>query len=212
MQVPAMSDRPSPSRPAPRSRPLVRFENWLERAVHRRGAFWWVLLATAVENTVIPLTVEPIIVPLMAIYRDRIAPFAIAMAAGSVLGGILMYGLGSALAAGVAPWWEGTSTAQAAAGFVERLEGEGFWAIFIFAISPLPYQVATVGAGLAGYPFGWFLTAIVVGRSLLYGAFALAVWLLGAAFGDWMQQHKMTVVIGGSLLAVAAIAGVAFGL
>jgi undecaprenyl-diphosphatase len=212
MQVPAMAHHPSPSRPRAPGRPLERCERWLERAVHRRGAFWWLLLATAVENTVVPLTVEPLVVPLMAIYRDRIVPFASAMAAGSVLGGLAMYGLGLALAAGLAPWWEGTASAEAAAGFVERLEGEGFWAIFIFAISPLPYQVATVGAGLAGYPFLWFLTAITLGRGVLYGGFAVAVWLLGAAFGGWMHQHKVTVLVVGSLLALLTIGLVAVGL
>ncbi len=197
--------------PRPR-RPLARFEHWLERAVHRRGAFWWLLLATAVENTVVPLTVEPIVVPLMAIYRDRIVPFAAAMATGSVLGGVAMYGLGLALAGGLAPWWEDTATAAAASDFVQRLEGEGFWAIFIFAISPLPFQAATLGAGLAAYPFGWFLTAIVVGRGLLYGGFAIAIWVLGTAFSGWMQRHKITVLVVGSVLAVLLILAATLGL
>jgi undecaprenyl-diphosphatase len=207
-----MPEPPISPRPQAPGRPIERFERWLARAVHRRGAFWWLVLATAVENTLVPLTVEPIVVPLMAIYRDRIVPFAAAMATGSVIGGVVMYGLGLALAAGVAPWWEGTATAEAAAGFVERLDAEGFWAIFIFAISPLPYQVATIGAGLAAYPLVGFLTAIVLGRSLLYGGFALAVWLLGSAFGGWMHRHKITVLVGGSVLAVLAIVGVALGL
>jgi len=205
-----MADRPSASAAPTRRRRFARFERWLETAVHRRGAFWWLVLITALENTVIPLTVEPIVVPLMALYRDRVVPFAAAMALGSVLGGIVMYGLGVGLATGLAPWWEGTASAAAAAGFVERLEGEGFWAIFVFAISPLPYQVATLGAGLAGYPVLAFLAAIILGRGLLYAGFAVAVWVLGGALHDVMERHKLTVLIGGSVLALAVILGLAF--
>lgn len=205
-----MANRPSSSGAPTRRRRFARFEAWLEAAVHRRGAVWWLVLIAALENTVIPLTVEPIVVPLMALYRDRVVPFAAAMALGSVLGGLAMYGLGLGLAAGLAPWWEGTASATAAAGFVERLEGEGFWAIFVFAISPLPYQVATLGAGLAGYPLPAFLAAITLGRGLLYAGFAVAVWVLGEALHDLIERHKLAVVIGGSALALAVIVGVAF--
>jgi membrane protein YqaA with SNARE-associated domain len=201
-----------PRTPADASRPtgrFARFERWLERAVHRPGAFWWLTLATALENTLIPLTVEPVVVPLMALYRDRVVPFAAAMALGSILGGLVMYGLGAALAAGLAPWWEDTASAAATQDFVDRLEGEGFWAIFIFAISPLPYQVATLGAGLAGYSFGWFVLAIVTGRGLLYAGFALAVWTLGGALHDVVERHKLTVLVGGSALALAVVALIA---
>jgi len=201
--------RPSPGAPAPRRR-FARFEHWLETAVHRPGAFWWLVLITALENTFVPLTVEPIVVPLMALYRDRVAPFALAMALGSVLGGLAMYGLGIGLAAGLAPWWEGTASAEAAEGFVARLDGEGFWAIFIFAISPLPYQVATVGAGIAGYPFWAFFAAITLGRGLLYAGFAVAVWVLGSALHGVMERHKLAVLVGGSALALAVVLALTF--
>ena len=200
-----MAEPKPPSGTPARRRPLARLEDWVERAVHRRGAFWWLVLATALENTVIPLTVEPIVVPLMAIYRDRVVPFAVAMALGSVLGGLLMYALGVGLTAGLAPWWEGTASAEAAAGFVDRLEGEGFWAIFVFAISPLPYQVATLGAGLAGYPLPAFVLAIATGRSLLYAGFAVAVWVLGGALQTVLERHKATVLVGGSVIAFALV-------
>lgn len=200
----------SPSHDRPRSRPLARFERWLETAVHRPGAFWWLVAATAIENTVVPLTVEPIVVPLMALYRDRIVPFAAAMWLGSIVGGIAMYGLGLAFAAGFAPWWAGPTGAEAAAGFVERLEGEGFWAIFVFAISPLPYQVATLGAGVAGYPFAMFAVAITLGRGLLYAGFALAVWVLGSALHEAMARHKVTVLVGGSVVAIVVVLALGF--
>lgn len=205
-----MSDGPPPPDAPPR-RPLARFEHWLEAAVHRPGAFWWLLAATALENTVVPLTVEPIVVSLMALYRDRIVPFAAAMWLGSLLGGIAMYGLGLGLAAGAAPWWEGTASAEAAAGFVQRLEGEGFWAVFVFAISPLPYQVATLGAGLAGYSFAMFLLAVTLGRGLLYAGFALAVWVLGSALQDAIARHKLTVLVVGSVLAILLVLALVFG-
>ncbi len=205
-----MSPDTHPARRRAPRRAVARFERWLERAVHRPGAFWWLLAATAIENTVIPLTVEPIVVPLMALYRDRIVPFALAMAIGSVLGGVAMYGLGAAVAAGLAPLWAEAAQSEAATGFLVRLEDEGFWAIFVFAISPLPYQVATVGAGLGGYPFGWFLTAIVLGRGLLYAGFALGVAVLGTAFAVHVERHKMSVLVVGTVLAVLAMVVLAF--
>jgi undecaprenyl-diphosphatase len=194
---------------AARRRRFARFEHWLQTAVHRRGAFWWLVLITALENTVVPLTVEPVVLPLMALYRDRAVPFAAAMALGSVLGGSVMYGVGLGLAAGFEPWWQGTAGAEAAADFVARLEDEGFWALFVFAISPLPFQAATLGAGLAGYPFAAFLAAISLGRGLLYAGFAVAAWALGGTLHEIVDRHKLTVLAGGSALALVVVLGLA---
>jgi len=199
-----MNAPPSPSSARSR-RPFARAERLIETAVHRPGAVWWLVLITAVENTFVPLTVEPIVVPLMALYRDRIVPFALAMLAGSILGGLAMYGLGIALAAGFAPWLADIAGVDAAGGFVERLEEHGFWVIFAFAVSPLPYQIATLGAGLASYPFAWFMVAIVVGRTLLYTGFAIVVWVLGTAAHEQMERYKMPVLIAGTVVAIGFI-------
>lgn len=177
-----------------------RAEDAVARAVHRPDAFWWLALLTALENTVIPLTVEPVVVPLMLLYRDRAWLLAAAMAAGSILGGIVMYAAGAGLAEALAPLLAIDRGAGEA--FAARLEREGFWAIVVFAATPLPYQVATVGAGAAGFPFASFLVAITIGRGTLYAAFALAAVLCGARLAPIVERRRR------EALAIATLAGV----
>ncbi len=186
----------------------ARGEGWIDRAerrvaaaVHRRDAFWWLTFVTAVENTVIPLTVEPIVVPLMVLYRDRAWLLAAAMALGSVLGGVAMYAAGAGLATALDPLLD--VRGDAAAAFAERLAENGFWVLFIFAASPLPFQAATTGAGAAGYPFLWFLLAITLGRSAVYATFALGAVLVGERFAAVVQKHRGRAMLGGTLVGMA---------
>lgn len=182
---------------------MQKLENWVHEGLQRPQVFWWLTLVTALENTFIPLTLEPIVVPIMAIERDRAWRLALALWIGSVLGGLIMYAIG----AGVMDAIAGLAHADVGnfEGFEDYLRTWGFWAIFVFAISPLPYQAATLGAGAADYPFAWFLLAIVFGRGLLYLGFAAGAVLIGRSFAAFVEQHKREIMLGGLGLGLAAL-------
>jgi len=56
-----------------------------------------------------------------------------------------------------------------------------------------------------------FFVAITLGRGLLYAGFALAVWVLGSALHDAIARHKVTVLVGGSVLAILVVLALGFG-
>ncbi len=64
--------------------------------------------------------------------------------------------------------------------FQNDFRERGFWVVLTIGVTPAPFQVATVGSGLAGYPIPLFLAAAALARGIrYYGLAALVVW-----FGD----------------------------
>ena len=183
-------------------------ERLSDHAMRRRGGFVWIVSLSFLENTVLPIAIEPVILPVMAAWRDRVWQIAIALLLGAVLGGLAAYGVGALFFETVG------RPALAAAGFgddvrvaLQKLEKNGFWAIFVAGISPFPYQIGTITAGFAGYSLPLFVIAITASRGLRYIALALLVCLLGRTAQDFIDRHKGPVILGGMGLCVLLALG-----
>ncbi len=181
-----------------------RLERWVAGRIEGPGALRWLTAAAAIENTVVPLTLEPIVVPLMALYPKRAFGLAAAMAIGSTLGGVVMYAVGAGLADALVRFVPALAQAAASADG-GPIATYGFWAILLFAATPLPYQVATVGAGAVGYPFLPFLLAVVLGRTVAYAILATAARLASITAGRALERYRHRLVPLGLAAGAAAV-------
>ena len=88
-------------------------------------------------------------------------------AAGAALGEITAYmaGRGGSSMVDESRWYKRLETTG------ERWRG---WAIFVFAASPLPFDIAGVWAGAIRYPLGRFLLIVAAGKLILVTAIAIA--------------------------------------
>ena len=88
-------------------------------------------------------------------------------AAGAALGEITAYmvGRGGSSMIDESRWYKRLETTG------ERWRG---WAIFIFAASPLPFDIAGVWAGAIRYPLRRFLLVVAAGKLILVTAIAIA--------------------------------------
>lgn len=111
--------------------------------------------------------------------------FGLITTVASVLGGVAGYYIGYAL-------WEtigkavvafyGLGDAMAVVG--ARYQAHAFAAIFTAALTPIPYKVFTIAAGLFQISLGTLIVASILGRGLRF--FAVS-WLVGT-FGEPVKE------------------------
>jgi len=199
-------DDPALSRAAP---PGSGTRKWLLRLRRARHKAAWLFGFSFLETTVLPVPIEILLIPYMAAERQRALTIAGIALAGCLLGAFAGYAVGyflfETLGQQIIAWGDWGESLQA---FRRLFAAQGFWAILALGILPVPFQVAMLAAGAAGYPLVWFALAAGIARGLRYYGLAWLVKAVGpAALGQW-RRHKLraTLVAAAALLALWGLA------
>ena len=171
-------------------------------AASRRSRLLLALVAGS-ESFVFPVPPDILLIP-MAIAQPRqwfrIAAIATLAATAGALAG---YAIG-ALAWG----WLGEPLLETY-GYFEKFEGFssdaarwGAWAVFIAAVTPFPFKIATILSGASGLNLPIFVAACLLGRGLRFGLVAWFVHRAGPAAASLIEKHLGWV---GATLLVAAV-------
>lgn len=170
----------------------------------------YMFIASFMETILVPLAIEIVMVPFMLANRDRIWTIAHVTLAGCLAAAVLGYGVGWLAFETVGRWLiETFGYAGAYRGFQEDFHRHGFWAIVLIGISPLPFPLAMLAAGSAGYPFLFYLAACALARGIRYYGLAVLVLLFGPAVlrvlrnRRWMQGLTAGAAILALMLLVA---------
>ncbi len=145
---------------------LIRYASFVE-ALGDWGYFG-VFLLQLINSATVVLFPVPGHAVIFAV-SGTLNPFLIGVfgAAGAALGEITAYmaGRGGSSMVDGSRWYKRLETMG------ERWRG---WAIFIFAATPLPFDIAGVWAGAIRYPLGRFLLIVAAGKLILVTAIAIA--------------------------------------
>jgi membrane protein YqaA with SNARE-associated domain len=165
---------------------------------------------TLAEASVFPIPPDPLLIALCLGSAKQAFRFAAVATIASVIGGMLGYGIGSVLWAsasgfffqyvpGVTP--DAFATAQ---GFYDQWD---FWAVFIAGLTPFPYKVITISAGVFGINFPVFIVASVVSRGFKYFVLAGLIYRFGDTIRLFIDRYFSLLawafallVVGGFLL------------
>ncbi|MEQ8260807.1 MAG: VTT domain-containing protein [Alcanivorax sp.] len=182
---------------------------WLERLNGSRHMLWLLALFSFLETIIVPVPIELVLIPLMALNRHRIWRIATVVTAGCLAASLLGYGVGMVLYQSVGTWFIDTmgmqSAYQAYQGFFDQY---GFIAILTLGILPIPFQVAMITAGLSGYPIALFVLAALIARGIRYYGLAWLVKRFGPEVERMWRRHALVT----SLVAGLVVLGVALGM
>ena len=64
-----------------------------------------------------------------------------------------------------------------------------FWAVFLAGLTPIPYKVFTLSAGVFSINFGVFVTASVLSRGLRFFAIAGLIYRFGAPIARFIDRY-----------------------
>ena len=181
-----------------------RAEEWLHRLRGSRHVYWMLGAASFLETIIIPVPIEVVLVPLMALCRDRIWKLAHVTLGGCLLASLLGYGVGVALYQSVGTWFiETMGYREAYDAFETFFSRHGFVAILLVGLLPIPFQVAIISAGLSGYPLHLFVLAAVVARGLRYYGLAWLVQRFGERARALWQRNAVAAGAGAAAVVLA---------
>jgi membrane protein YqaA with SNARE-associated domain len=162
-----------------------------EEAVHEvgaRGAQWlrskhagWVLAAISfAESLFAPIIIDPFLIAFIFARREAWLRYTIIAIVFSVLGGIAAFILGAlfydTVGRPILEFYGLTANFESVA---VRIDSNGFVFVLLGALTPIPYKLVAIAAGLFNMNFITFLFASIVGRILRLGLVGIAAYVVG---------------------------------
>lgn len=183
-----------------------RAKQWFDRINGSSHMLWLIGILSFLETIILPVPIEVVLIPLMAINKKRIWIIATVTTAGCLLASMIGYGIGMVLYQSVGTWFiefmNMQDTYDAFQGFFDK---HGFVAILALGILPIPFQVAMITAGLSGYPIHLFVLAALLSRGIRYFGLAWLVHRFGDNVESMWERHALvtSLGIGGLVIGVA---------
>jgi membrane protein YqaA with SNARE-associated domain len=142
------------------------------------------------ESSFFPVPPDVLLIALAISIPKKSFKFATICMVGSVLGGVLGYGIGlhgyEMVGKPIVDFYHG----QEIMNMIKlQYEQHGFVGILIAAITPIPYKVFTIASGVFEFDFFSFLTASIIGRSTRFFVVAGLIWKFGPSIKDFIDKY-----------------------
>ena len=148
------------------------------------------------ETSFFPVPPDPLLMALALSKRKRALAFAFYCTLASVLGGIAGYYIGHLLFEAVGKPIIDFYNAWAIFNQLRDTFNENsFIAVVTAAITPIPYKVFTIAAGVAGSDMKDFVIASIVGRGFRFGMEGILIYLFGDPIKAWIDKYFETLAI-----------------
>lgn len=176
---------------------VKRLYDWvLSWSESRWGVLALFVLAFA-ESSFFPVPPDVLLIALCIGATAKSFRFAAVCLAGSVLGAMTGYAIGSL--AWQTPAGEFTALANFFFDHVFSLEQFNevkalydkydFWIVFTAGFTPLPYKLITITGGLFAINFPMFVVASIISRGLRFFLFAALIWKFGAPIKAFIDKY-----------------------
>jgi len=158
-----------------------------------------------VESSVFPIPPDALLIPMMMAQPHRAFRLAALCTIASVLGGFLGYAIGyyafDAFGEPILRFYGAMARYEALKlSFAEY----GVWIIILKGMTPIPYKLVTIAAGVFKFDLLSFALASIVCRSIRFFLEAALFWWFGPPIRDFIERRLVLVT---SAFAVALIGG-----
>jgi membrane protein YqaA with SNARE-associated domain len=194
-------DGPVPKRP----HVLRRLYAWTIGWADRPGGIWALFALAVIESSVFPIPPDVLLIALCVGAPRKSFRFALVCAVGSVLGGVIGYGIGlwgyEMIGQPIVRAYHGEEVMQKIKLWYDEY---GFWGNLAAAITPIPYKVFTIASGVFKFEFLSFLAASLIGRSVRFFAVGGLIYFVGPhvkvfidKYFEWVALVATGLLIGG---------------
>ena len=154
---------------------LRKLYDWVFSLARSKHATPALAVISFAESSVFPIPPDVMLAPMILARPERAYFYAAVCTAASVAGGVLGYVIGYFLG-DIGLWLlRVRGHGEGLAEFQRWFDQWGLWVILIKGLTPIPYKLVTIAAGLAQFAFPVFVAASVVTRG---GRFFLEAWIL----------------------------------
>lgn len=158
------------------------------------------------ESSFFPIPPDPLLIALCLGAAGKSLRFAAVATLASVVGGILGYGLGAGLWHVAEGWFYAYVPGVSPEAFA-RVQGlydrYDFWAVFLAGLTPIPYKVFTLSAGVFSVNFPIFVVASVLSRGLRFFLLAALIYRFGPPIARFIDKYFDWLAVAFGVLLVA---------
>lgn len=159
-----------------------------ERAPH---ALFWV---SFIESSFFPIPPDVMLIPMVIANRLKAWWYATVATIGSVIGGVAGYGIGYFFFEQIGrPILEFYGKAESFGEFTSWFNEWGVWILIIKGMTPFPYKVLTITAGVAHMPLLEFMVASIIARAMRFYLVAGLLYFFGEPIREFIEK-RLTLV------------------
>lgn len=169
---------------------LRRLYDWtLSWAEHPAGA-WALFVIALLESSIFPIPPDVLLIALCVGGVSKSYKFAFICTAGSLVGGVIGYGIGywgfELIGEPIVRAYHGEAVMKKIRDWYDMY---GFFGNLLAAITPIPYKVFTIASGAFNFSFAEFFLASLIGRSVRFFAVATALYFFGAQIRTFIDKY-----------------------
>lgn len=169
------------------------YDSTMDLAAHRH-AVWWLAAVSFIESSVFPIPPDVMLVPMVLAARHRAWFFALVCTVSSVLGGFLGYGIGmflfDSVGQAVIAFYDLVAEFER---FKQTFNEYGAWILLVKGMTPIPYKLLTITAGVTHLDLSTFGLASVGSRAMRFFLVAWLLWQFGPPIRDFIER-RLTLV------------------
>ena len=154
-------------------------------------ALFWV---SFVESSFFPIPPDVMLVPMVLANRLKAWWYATVATVGSVIGGVFGYAIGYFFFEQIRrPMLELYGKAESFGVFKDWFNEWSVWIIVLKGMTPFPYKVLTITAGVTHMPLLEFMLASVIARAMRFYLVAGLLFFFGEPIRDFIEK-RLTLV------------------
>jgi membrane protein YqaA with SNARE-associated domain len=173
---------------------LKRVYDWMMAKAGDHRAPWALGFISFAESSFFPIPPDVMLIPMVLSRREKAWWYATIATVASVLGGLFGYAIGYfAYQAIGLPILEFYGKAHALDGFINFVHEYGVPAVIIKGMTPIPYKVVTIAAGVAHMDLLAFIGASIVARAMRFFLVAGLLYWFGQPIREFIER-RLTLV------------------
>lgn len=185
--------------------------DWMMRmATSQRApqALFWVAF---IESSFFPIPPDVMLVPMCIAERMKSWRYAFIATVGSVIGGAFGYALGYFAFESIGqPILKFYGKADSFGEFAQWFNDWGVWILLIKGMTPFPYKVLTITAGVTHMPFLEFMLASIGARAMRFYLVAGLLYFFGEPIRDFIERRLTLVTTVAVILLVSGFIAVKY--
>jgi len=167
-----------------------RLYDWMMEKAGDNRAPWALAFVSFVESSFFPIPPDVMLIPMVLTRREKAWWYATIATVASVVGGLLGYAIGYfAYQAIGLPILEFYGKEHALDGFISFVHTYGVPAVIIKGMTPIPYKVVTIAAGVAHMDLLSFIGASIIARSMRFFLVAGLLYWFGQPIRDFIERR-----------------------
>jgi membrane protein YqaA with SNARE-associated domain len=185
---------------------IRRLYDWVIRLAQHKNAIPAMGVVSFMESSFFPIPPDVMLVPMVLANRAKAFRIALVCTVCSVLGGLFGYAIGYFFFETLGAWVVKTYGLQAGlAAFRAGFDEYGTWIILIKGLTPIPYKLVTITAGLAHFDLFTFVWASIVTRGARFFIVAAILKYFGEAM---LNEFERRLNLYSVLLLILIVGGV----